>query len=832
VTEILQRGGSPQIRWLRECGRYLSPAGATDARLAMAVVLRNWFTLLWVVGLFLFAIFTLGAGARQLLWHFGDATSGVWRDFELWLIARAGHPIWWSPMLGLALLPIVVGVIPNAWAFWFTQRDRSPFQNMPLVCTLAAALSAAVLICKPASLGLDQTSPLLFGFAIGIFAMGALAFLQWAFAMRGKPGDTHVISRARNRVTRWLSTWMVVAGVMIAAGLVDSLGQTVYALLVTDAVASDGGRILSPAVIASSLASLAPLVAGGRFLVGKLTAEGTGGGASTKMLVVATIAALLITLISLTAIAVGGHAILWRGGIPANDPGAEFAKVHCPKQPEVTLTGDLLIQVSKPTPFGATEAAKTVEPDPIIWIAFAIAFVVSLATSRTFAFLNLSSYQGLYGARLTRAYLGGSNPGRVGPAGVRITETIEGDDLSFADYAPYRVGGPLHFVNVTLNETVDGKSEIEQRDRKGLPMAVGPFAMSVGVKHHALWQKKPEDEPANSHATVVDPIPLPAGYFPVFPPDDPDPKKRRTIEALTLGNWMGISGAAFSTGLGSRTSLAFSLLAGFANVRLGYWFDSGIGPRVRERARQAANQANGATASHRSISSFALAVATEAFPVQVQLLEEFLARFHGTARERWYLTDGGHFENTACYELIRRRVPFILCCDDGADPDYAFEDAAALVRIARADLHAEIEFITAPTAKDDDDAPRSALGTLADLKREFAPDTKNGAVAVDEKTKNRFARSHAVLASVKYDGEKVARSHILFLKPALTGDEPVDILQYQRAHPPFPQEPTSDQFFDEAQWESYRGLGEHVVTQVFKSLAKDAAWLPKQFKPR
>ena len=40
-------------------------------------------------------------------------------------------------------------------------------------------------------------------------------------------------------------------------------------------------------------------------------------------------------------------------------------------------------------------------------------------------------------------------------------------------------------------------------------------------------------------------------------------------------------------------------------------------------------------------------------------------------------------------------------------------------------------------------------------------------------------------------------------------------MQYQRTHPLFPQEPTSDQYFDEAQWESYRKLGEHVGTELF-----------------
>lgn len=52
------------------------------------------------------------------------------------------------------------------------------------------------------------------------------------------------------------------------------------------------------------------------------------------------------------------------------------------------------------------------------------------------------------------------------------------------------------------------------------------------------------------------------------------------------------------------------------------------------------------------------------------------------------------------------------------------------------------------------------------------------------------------------------------MKPTLTGDEPLDVLQYAASHPTFPQETTSDQFFDEAQWESYRKLGEHIGTQV------------------
>ncbi|HET6789201.1 MAG TPA: hypothetical protein VFH49_14640, partial [Aquabacterium sp.] len=56
---------------------------------------------------------------------------------------------------------------------------------------------------------------------------------------------------------------------------------------------------------------------------------------------------------------------------------------------------------------------------------------------------------------------------------------------------------------------------------------------------------------------------------------------------------------------------------------------------------------------------------------------------------------------------------------------------------------------------------------------------------------------------------------ILFVKPTLMGDEPHDLLEYARAHPAFPQEPTVDQFFDEAQWESYRQLGLRIGEQLF-----------------
>ena len=57
---------------------------------------------------------------------------------------------------------------------------------------------------------------------------------------------------------------------------------------------------------------------------------------------------------------------------------------------------------------------------------------------------------------------------------------------------------------------------------------------------------------------------------------------------------------------------------------------------------------------------------------------------------------------------------------------------------------------------------------------------------------------------------------LVYVKPTILCDEPVDILNYHAGNSDFPQQTTADQFFDEAQWESYRELGRLVGDRVFK----------------
>jgi len=55
---------------------------------------------------------------------------------------------------------------------------------------------------------------------------------------------------------------------------------------------------------------------------------------------------------------------------------------------------------------------------------------------------------------------------------------------------------------------------------------------------------------------------------------------------------------------------------------------------------------------------------------------------------------------------------------------------------------------------------------------------------------------------------------ILYLKPMLVGNELPDVTSYQVSHPSFPHESTDNQWFAEAQTESYRMMGLHTVRDV------------------
>ena len=436
-----------------------------------------------------------------------------------------------------------------------------------------------------------------------------------------------------------------------------------------------------------------------------------------------------------------------------------------------------------------------------LWLA-GLAFGLSCIFGYMTGFLNYTSLHALYASRITRAYLGASNPRRWNPESLGVTEPLGNDDVRMLEYRPHVHGGPLHIINATLNETASGQSQIEQRDRKGLPVAVSAIAMSVGVSHHATVAGKP-----SSLKTDLTPIaPPPGNRFRIF--EGTAPIK---CESMSLGEWVGISGAAVSTGMGARTSLGLSTILAFLNIRVGYWWDSGINPKVRLHRHQ--NGHVGAALEKLG------RVFCWAFRTQSYLIDEFLGRFHGPARQLWHLTDGGHYENTGVYELVRRQVPLIICIDNGADPQYHFEDLGNLVRRVRTDFGADIRFVDADTKKRILAGLAASAGqasAVMDAVRkgvQEAPCCKQNGSACAVPCIAPSDKCHLHLGHIRYD-DTGKEGLLLWVKPLVSGDEDHDVIEYCGSHPLFPQESTLDQFFDEAQWESYRRLGEHSGTKL------------------
>jgi hypothetical protein len=230
-------------------------------------------------------------------------------------------------------------------------------------------------------------------------------------------------------------------------------------------------------------------------------------------------------------------------------------------------------------------------------------------------------------------------------------------------------------------------------------------------------------------------------------------------DELSLGAAMTASGSAFNSHMGSL-SMALGwpvtfLLTAF-NLRLGRWV-RGVDSTVVDRGG----------------------------PTNLPgwfFFRELLG--HSRTGGEWeFLSDGAHFDNLGLYELVRRHCRYILISDCGADPEVAFDDLGNAIRRVREDFGVEITIDTTPL-------------------RPEGPE--------------RRAERPMVAGEIRYPAGDYGL--LLYIKPTLTGDEPSDVAQYASRNKVFPHETTLDQFFDEAQWESYRRLGEHVAKQAFEKL--------------
>jgi hypothetical protein len=707
--------------WLRENGRYLTPTGAGDSLYAAATALRNWISVHYVLGtLFLCAFAALALVRSVLACRIPD-----YHHIEVWLLglARDSHQLWWSPLLGLIPVMIVAWLAPCGVAFWLSVPRRDGIESdAPRVFDRGslAAFAAILLLCFP--LWLPTIAPDLWAYwkldvpvqigALGLAAVVLLGLLlHVALTVRS---DT--ITGYRVKTTQLAAKGIGWLLLLTVVAICDTGGQQLYLWLVGR---TDPLKSLTPAAILGAII----------WSVRKLAKLTDGTTQSTSILKKLPLDAISGVVGTLAFLLVG---ILWGALVQY-----------------LTWSGKLgVASINQESPI-ATQSAVLL-----------ITLLLALLSGRFTGFINLSTLQSIYGARLTRAYLGASNGRRFEAAtsdtnsvdarrAGSVAEPLPGDQIELHTYYDSRSLAPLHIINVTVNQTIDVAEQLVQRDRKGKPLAVLPDGFSID-----------------------------GGYFARTGSSDATASER-----MTVGQWIGTSGAAFTTGLGRATSVGASLALGLANVRLGTWWYSG----------QGVNNARGLEALFERL-----------FRAQTYLLYELMARFHGRRRTLQYLSDGGHFENTALYELLRRvrDVRFLVMCDNGCDPMYRFEDLANLIRLARIDFRLNIEIDTRIAAHD---KLKQVFGVPEDFKPADGPCASG----------DQCALLLNVFQCEQNSQQERPVARIVVLKPRVVASASADIRGYRAIHAAFPQQTTADQFFDEAQWESYRELGYRIGTLVF-----------------
>jgi hypothetical protein len=244
---------------------------------------------------------------------------------------------------------------------------------------------------------------------------------------------------------------------------------------------------------------------------------------------------------------------------------------------------------------------------------------------------------------------------------------------------------------------------------------------------------------------------------------------------FTLATAVASSGAAASphtgvAGRGITRNALVSLLLSLTNVRLGYWIRS---PRA-------------SGGKPRNWHKW--------FPPNLVMPGIRQGLFgSGTTEDAFFieLTDGGHFDNTGLYELIRRRVKVIVLSQGSCDLAYTKEDVANAIERVRVDFGVHIRF-------------NNAAYPLADISAELGKPVKRG----------------WAVGTIRYPGSEQP-GILLYLQASPIAGMNADTESYWRRNVDFPNQTTADQFFDEEQLEAYRELGMAIAQDCIATLKAD-----------
>jgi hypothetical protein len=245
---------------------------------------------------------------------------------------------------------------------------------------------------------------------------------------------------------------------------------------------------------------------------------------------------------------------------------------------------------------------------------------------------------------------------------------------------------------------------------------------------------------------------------------------------MSLATAMSISGAAANpnaapNGQGVERNKFVAFLMSIFNARLGYWMANPARPNRRRTNRP-----------NFWVPGLRQGLLGRGLHERAQFLE---------------LTDGGHFDNTGVYELVRRRTKLIIVSEAGQDSDFSMDDLANVIEKVRVDFSVFIEF----------NDPATDIGGLR-------PQTA--------KRRGQCERGFAV-GRVRYPkGNPTSPEFddglIVYLQAVPIAAMPTDVDSYWRRNLQFPNDTTADQFFDEDNLEAYRELGYAIAGQFYGEL--------------
>jgi hypothetical protein len=676
--------GSLFLWWLRNNGRFLAPAGASDLVQALASQLRGFLATQVEVAV-LIMLFACAITLPHLAYS--------------WVFAvREGMPVamslWWW------LLPLpAAGALTMCYAYWFLGKATASGLATAVLATVVGLYLAAQASATPTSF--DAT----------LLWLGAIGMLPSPVAWVCARVSSLRASEETNRVryTKGLARCLKALAVVFAFGVLDMLSWYMKLWLTQLGGDAAGGHVATGVGVTTVLIGIA------RFVLPMLQTGSKTGISRLPWGLLANVLGLILVM---------ALALFWM---------TIFQTIIFPDKGDVL--GNLLRNA---------------------YARWASVFVISLAyvllNGRALQQLNRSSLHFFYRSRIARAYVSvgnGPDHGIAHPrfpaspivantrslteATAKITSLMDGDDLAMTDYAPHRFGGPIHLINCCINQTVDDRTGTYNADRKGISLTVSALGVETGT------------HPPEAGSTAL-------------------------LRGSTVAEWIAISGAALGSGMGSLTRPGTAAMAFLSGLRLGYWQDNLTVGFAKRR---------GLVAKYFAV------------------VREMFARFPGLGSADWYLSDGGHFDNTGAYALLKRQLSLIVLVDCGADPDYRFADVENLVRKARIDYDATIAFVD-PTG-------------LTPLAGKLAP-----MFGTPDTISNGPGDAHLLLARITY----ADRTHgtLLIVKPRTTCDMPLDIAGYADREATFPQQSTSNQFFCEDQWESYCELGVLLGTPIDPSL--------------